>query len=239
MGEFLRGILEWTWKTNWKRTTSTFDIGTENSHIWKEIHFHKPSFWVSTLVFGSATTYLSLFPLPSDSVKGVSQGAPLEIYQSYGSVRGNSALNLQGTNISLTKAFLMMICLFLTRNMLGKHHLNTSISNITLKSLKRYPNLSFQQFKLKKNCSFRYQKLEGFLVTWFSANLCGVGKLPFTNWIYTAYPRDIRSYLLRWTVFGLVCFYTEPQAIGVRCSPGCHLGYIVRWGFEVPLDSHC
>ena len=96
----------------WKRTTSTFDIGTEHSHIWKEIHFHKPSFWVSTLVFGSVNTYLSLFPLPSDSVKGVSQGAPLEIYQSYGSVRGNSALNLQGTNISPTKAFLMMICFF-------------------------------------------------------------------------------------------------------------------------------
>ena len=133
---------------------------------------------MSTLVFGSATTYLSLFPLPSDSVKGVSQGAPLEIYQSYGSVRGNSALNLQGTNISLTKAFLMMICLFLTRNMLGKHHLNTSISNITLKSLKRYPNLSFQQFKLKKTA---VSGTKNWRVSWspdFRPTFVGWGNFP-------------------------------------------------------------
>ena len=153
---------------------------------------------MSTLVFGSVTTYPSLFPLPSDSVKGVSQGAPLEIYQSCGSVRGNSALNLQGTNISLTKAFLMMICLFPTRNMLGKHHLNTSISNITLKSLKRYPNLSFQQFKLKKSAVSGTQKMEE-----NSWSTCGARKLrPYSLPPETCGHTETEVTL----VFGLVCF---------------------------------
>ena len=218
MGEFLRGILEWTWKTNWKRTTSTFDIGTENSHIWKEIHFHKPSFWVSTLVVRSVTTYLSLFPLPSDSVKGVSQGAPLEIYQSYGSVRGNSALNLQGTNISPTKSrhFWRRIAFPPTRNVLGKHHLNTSISN-TVSHSNVIRILSFQPFKLKKICSFRYQKWREFPgPPDFSANLRGARKLrPNSLPPETSGQTETEVTL----VFGLVCFYTEPQAIA-----GCRLG---------------